>query len=133
MAGQAGIFRPQFGRERGQANRSHITGAFDRQFVQPFGSGDDQRGLGAEQFHRVLVKRDQRGLGDADQLARDPGRIGQRAAEIEDRPAAQRLADRADAGQRRMVGLGEQEGDPEVRQGLFGQFRCAGQVKAQGF
>ena len=51
---------------------------------------------------------------DPDHLDGRPGRIAQRADEIEDRRPAEGPAQRANAGHRRMVGGGKAEGEAEV-------------------
>src|SRR3712207_9027131 len=51
------------------------------------------------------------GVRDADELARRPGRVGERAEEVEDRADGQLLADGDDVARRAVMGGGEHEAE----------------------
>jgi hypothetical protein len=101
------------------------------EFVQPLVARDDEGTRGAEPGQRIGIDRHIGGPRDADELARDLRRIGQRPHQVEDRAPADRLADRHDAAHRRVVARGKEEADADVRQRLFRRFGGAIEVEAQ--
>ena len=131
MRHQPGIERGNFSGEPFQPDGRDVAGTSDRQFIEALLTRDHHRRFGAEQVHGIAVECDQARMRHADQLAGHPGRIGQRAGEVEDRAVAQCLTDRREPGQRRVVRLREQKGDAKVGQGLLGHVAGALQVKAQ--
>ena len=130
---QPGVPRDQLCRAVRKADGGEIAGAGDRKFIQPFRARYDQGGFAAQQLHRIAVQRDQRGVRYADQLAGDPGGIGKRAGQVENRAPPQAFADRGNPGQRRMVLLRKKEGDAQIGQGRLGQFAGALEVQPQRF
>ena len=70
--------------------------------------------IGAKLVQRAGIDRDIGGTRDADELARDAGRIGERPHQVEDGAAADSLADRLDTRHRGMVVRREQETDAKV-------------------
>src|SRR3546814_9164968 len=74
-----------------------LVAAREREFVESLVARDDARMLGAEPVQRLGIDGDIGGARDADELARDARRIGERPHQVEDRPPPDRPADRHDA------------------------------------
>ena len=74
----------------------------------------DEAAARAETQQRLRHQRAQLGAGDADQLVRRAGGIGQRAEDIEDGADADPASDRRDVAHRRVVALREEEAEADL-------------------
>src|SRR5579872_4360597 len=86
----------------------------DRQLVEAFLAGDDQRRLGADQAERGGDGVEIVDAGDTDQLAGDTRRTGERPDEVENRPPSDPFPDRPQPAERGVVELGEEETDADL-------------------
>src|SRR3546814_9971261 len=94
---------------------------------------NDTRMICAEPLDRLGIDGDIGGAGDADELAPDARRIGERPHQVEDGAAGERLADRHDALHRGMMVRREEEADAEVGELRGRHFACARHVEAERF
>src|SRR3546814_5407520 len=94
---------------------------------------NDTRMICAEPVDRLGIDGDLGGAGDADELAPDARRIGERPHQVEDGAAGERLADRHDALHRGMMVRREEEADAEVGELRGRHFACARHVEAERF
>ena len=103
------------------------------QFVEPARSMNEQGPFHAREQQGLAHEIEHVRIAHAQKLMRGPGRIEQRAHEVEQGPDAHVTAHRRHMLEGRMVGRGEKE--HEVFRGQFGGhvLRLGGQVHAQGF
>ena len=110
-----------------------VVSSGEGEFVQPFVTGDHHGAFCAKFGQRLRVDGHIGRASDADELARHARRIGEWPHEVENGAAAQRLADRCNAGEGGVVLLRKEEADAKVRQRALRRVRCAVQIEAERF